>query len=97
MGDYNKSFWGPEQNKIEKLRKQSTPNIYLYQQDLFKLRAKGGFRYPIRQSSLVSTIGIGQCNDAIVFFFTIRIHINIFYGLSNMRSVSKVGIHITPK
>ena len=24
MGDYNASFWGPEQNKIEKLRKQST-------------------------------------------------------------------------
>ena len=28
MGDYNVSFWGPEQNKIEKLRKQSTPNIH---------------------------------------------------------------------
>ena len=27
MGDYNVSFWGPEQNKIEKLRKQSTPNV----------------------------------------------------------------------
>ena len=27
MGDYNASFWGPEQNKIEKLRKQSTPKI----------------------------------------------------------------------
>ena len=27
MGDYNTSFWGPEQNKIEKLRKQSTPNV----------------------------------------------------------------------
>ena len=26
MGDYNASFWGPEQNKIEKLRKQSTPS-----------------------------------------------------------------------
>ena len=24
MGDYNASFWGPEQNKIEKLRKPST-------------------------------------------------------------------------
>ena len=27
MGDYNASFWGPEQNKIEILRKQSTPNV----------------------------------------------------------------------
>ena len=28
MGDYNASFWGPEQNKIEKkLRKQNTPNF----------------------------------------------------------------------
>ena len=23
MGDYNASFWGPEQNKIEKLRKKA--------------------------------------------------------------------------
>ena len=27
MGDYNASFWRPEQNKIEKLRKQSTPKV----------------------------------------------------------------------
>ena len=26
MGDYNASFLGAEQNKIEKLRKQSTPS-----------------------------------------------------------------------
>ena len=30
MGDYNASFWRPEQNKIEKLRKQSTPNVHTY-------------------------------------------------------------------
>ena len=30
MGKYNASFWGPEQNKIKKLRKQSTPNIGMY-------------------------------------------------------------------
>ena len=29
MGDYNTSFWGPEQSKIDKLRKQSIPNIYI--------------------------------------------------------------------
>ena len=27
MGDDNASFWSPEQNIIEKLRKQSTPNV----------------------------------------------------------------------
>ena len=27
MGDYNASFWGPEQNKIDKLRKQRTPKV----------------------------------------------------------------------
>ena len=30
MGDYNISLWGPEQNKIKKLRKQSTPNIHTW-------------------------------------------------------------------
>ena len=27
MGDDNASLWDPEQNKIEKLRKQSTPKV----------------------------------------------------------------------
>ena len=27
MGDYNVSFWGPEQNKIKKLREKSTPKV----------------------------------------------------------------------
>ena len=30
MGDYKASFWGAEQDKIEKLRKQSTSNINTY-------------------------------------------------------------------
>ena len=30
MGDYNASFWGPEQNKVKKLKKKSTPNIAMY-------------------------------------------------------------------
>jgi len=35
MGDYKASFWGPEQNKIEKLRKQSTPTVFLQHNTFF--------------------------------------------------------------
>ena len=36
MGDYNVSFWGPEQNKIKKLRKQSTPKVSTYMIEVTK-------------------------------------------------------------